>query len=85
MLKTLTKIITISCLIVGCASLPYTPPKQNLNYLMELLPGANLYAHVNLIKNRSIYNSLSPKYKSVLGLISNLYFSYKKKITILLY
>lgn len=79
MLKTLTKIITISCLIVGCASLPYTPPKQNLNYLMELLPGANLYAHVNLIKNRSIYNSLSPKYKSVLGLISNLYFSYKKE------
>ncbi|AFU75145.1 putative lipoprotein [Borreliella afzelii HLJ01] len=35
---------------------------------MELLPDANLYAHVNLIKNRSIYNSLSPKYKSVLGL-----------------
>ncbi|WKC81107.1 hypothetical protein [Borreliella tanukii] len=79
MLKTLTKIIAISYLIVGCTSLPYSPPKQNLNYLMELLPDANLYAHVNLIKNRSIYNSLSPKYKSILGLISDLYFSYKKE------
>ncbi len=78
-LKTLTKIIAISCLIVGCTSLPYSPPKQNLNHLMELLPDANLYAHVNLIKNRSIYNSLSPKYKSVLGLINDLYFSYKKE------
>ncbi|QFI14917.1 lipoprotein [Borrelia sp. CA_690] len=79
MLKMLTKIITISCLITGCASLPYNPPKQNINYLMELLPDANLYAHVNLIKNRSIYNSLSPKYKSALRLISDLYFSYKKE------
>ncbi|WP_210753252.1 hypothetical protein [Borreliella valaisiana] len=81
MLKILTKIIIILCLImVGCASLPYSSPKQNLNYyLMELLPDANLYAHVNLIKNRSIYNSLSPKYKSILGLISDLYFSYKKE------
>ncbi len=85
MLKILTKIIAISCLMVGCTSLSYSPPKQNLNYLMELLPDANLYAHVNLIKNRSIYNSLSPKYKSILGLISDLYFSYKKKITTLLY
>nr|WP_267915689.1 hypothetical protein [Borreliella garinii] len=79
MLKTLTKIIAISCLMVGCTSLSYSPPKQNLNYLMELLPDANLYAHVNLIKNRSIYNSLSPKNKSILGLISDLYFSYKKE------
>ncbi|WP_031538380.1 hypothetical protein [Borreliella garinii] len=79
MLKILTKIIAISCLMVGCTSLSYSPPKQNLNYLMELLPDANLYAHVNLIKNRSIYNSLSPKYKSILGLISDLYFSYKKE------
>lgn len=80
MLKILTKIITILCItMVGCASLHYSHPKQDLNYLMELLPDANLYAHVNLIKNRSIYNSLSPKYKSILGLISDLYFSYKKE------
>ncbi|WNY69929.1 hypothetical protein [Borreliella andersonii] len=78
MLKALIKIIAISCLMFGCASLPYSPPKQ-INYLMELLPDANLYAHINLIKNRSIYNSLSSKYKSVLGLISDLYFSYKKE------
>ncbi|SCW26254.1 hypothetical protein SAMN02983004_00013 [Borreliella japonica] len=80
MLKILIKIIATSCLVVvGCTSLPYNPPKQNLNYLMELLPDANLYAHVNLIKNRSICNSLSPKYKSILRLISDLYFSYKKE------
>ncbi|WKC85716.1 hypothetical protein [Borreliella lusitaniae] len=79
MLKILTKIIAISCLMVGCSSLPYNLSKQNLNYLMELLPDANLYAHVNLIKNRSIYNSLSTKYKPILGLINNLYFSYKKE------
>ncbi|AJA90606.1 lipoprotein [Borreliella chilensis] len=78
MLKILRKIITISCLM-GCTSIPYSPPKQNLNYLMELLPDANLYAHINLIKNRSIYSSLSPKYKSILGLVNNLYFSYKKE------
>nr|WP_301385980.1 hypothetical protein [Borreliella turdi]WKC79274.1 hypothetical protein QIA30_04750 [Borreliella turdi] len=79
MLKTLTKIITISYLIIGCTSLSYSPPQKNLNYLMELLPDANFYAHVNLIKNRFIYKSLSPKYKSILGLINDLYFSYKKE------
>ncbi|WPM05521.1 lipoprotein [Borreliella sinica] len=80
MLKILIKIIAISFLIVGCSSLPYNgPSKQNINHLMELLPDANLYAHVNLIKNRSIYKSLSPKYKSILGLINDLYFSYKKE------
>ncbi|AHH11036.1 hypothetical protein bcCo53_000841 [Borrelia coriaceae] len=73
-------IITIFMAIffIGCETLTYCPPKKHISSIMLLDSSSDVYAYINLSKNRFIYNELNTKYKIGLSTIGNLYLSYTK-------
>ncbi|WP_024655080.1 hypothetical protein [Borrelia hispanica] len=70
--------ICIAMLLIGCITLTYHPPKKNISSIMLLDPSSDIYAYINLSKNRFIYSELEMKYKIGLHTVGNLYLSYTK-------
>ncbi|AWG43177.1 hypothetical protein CR532_04380 [Candidatus Borreliella tachyglossi] len=74
--------LIINCLtttlFVGCASLTYHSPTKKISSIMLLDPLSDIYAYINLSKNRFIYDDLNVKYKIGLNTVGNLYLSYTK-------
>ncbi|UPA18284.1 hypothetical protein bpuCAU1_000852 [Borrelia puertoricensis] len=77
MVKLIIKIF-MAILFIGCETLNYCPPKNNISSIMLLDPSSDIYAYINLSKNRFIYNELKFKYKIGLNTVGNLYLSYTK-------
>ncbi|AHH08806.1 hypothetical protein [Borrelia anserina] len=70
--------ICTAILVIGCETLTYCPPKKNISSIMLLDPSSDIYAYINLSKNRFIHNELKLKYKIGLNTIGNIYLSYTK-------
>ncbi|AHH03854.1 Hypothetical protein BHY_0903 [Borrelia nietonii YOR] len=70
--------IFMAIFFLGCATLTYSPPKDKISSIMLLDPSSDVYAYIDLSKNRFIYNELKLKYKLGLNTIGNLYLSYTK-------
>ncbi|AHH04555.1 hypothetical protein BmHG_00856 [Borrelia miyamotoi] len=68
----------LTILLIGCETLTYHAPKKNISLIMLLDPSSDIYAYINLSKNRFIYDELNFKYKIGLHTIGNLYLSYTK-------
>ncbi|AYE36678.1 hypothetical protein DB313_04375 [Borrelia turcica IST7] len=77
MLKLVTQIFTI-IFFVGCSTLTYYSPKNKISSIMLLDPSSDIYAYIDLSKNRFIYDDLSFKHKIGVNSFGNLYLSYTK-------
>ncbi|UER67975.1 hypothetical protein LKV13_04275 [Borrelia sp. BU AG58] len=75
--KLITQIFIIF-FFLGCSTLTYYSPRNKVSSIMLLDPSSDVYAYVNLSKNRFIYDDLDFKYKIGVNSVGNLYFSYTK-------
>ncbi|QMU99572.1 hypothetical protein F0310_04145 [Borrelia sp. A-FGy1] len=75
--KLIDKIFTF-ILFVGCSTLTYHSPKNKISSIMLLDPFSDIYAYIDISKNRFIYDDLSFKHKIGINSFGNLYLSYTK-------
>ncbi|WKC58366.1 hypothetical protein [Borrelia sp. P9F1] len=77
MRKLITEVLIV-IFFLGCSTLTYHSPKSKISSIMLLDPSSDVYAYVDLSRNRFIYDDLSFKYKIGANSIGNLYVSYTK-------
>ena len=77
MRKLITKVFIV-IFFLGCATLNYYSPKSKISSIMLLDPSSDVYAYIDLSRNRFIYDDLSFKYKIGANSVGNLYASYTK-------